>query len=423
MVIYMYSNAFARYAHLNPITGKIKASAEDFIVEEIASSGHVIEVGKQYAPEDLGFENKQGKFTMFVLQKKNWNTVQALKMIARKNSRGMKSAAFAGTKDRTSISTQLCSMFGAYPDRLLSMHIKDIDINGAWQTDSAVKMGDLLGNRFTVNVKTDNSIDDALRSLDAISTELGGRFPNYFGSQRFGNRGNNVDIGVHMLKGDFEAAAMAFLTDSENESMDEAVEARKRLAAERDFKAALSYFPAYLKYERLVMDYLARYPGNYANAMRRLPRQLFLMFIHSVESYIFNAGLAERIANGEIEPAAEERVCKSGKLGFPDLSSIEQYEGGMGISNSFIMGNIIGYETTNLTDFEKAMLEKLGLKLDDFMMKGIPELNSKGGQRVLFAPYNGFEYSGNESNVSVRFSLPSGSYATALLNEFVKSNE
>ncbi|MEM0150143.1 MAG: tRNA pseudouridine(13) synthase TruD, partial [Candidatus Micrarchaeaceae archaeon] len=400
----MYDTALTRYAHVEPVNGSIKTSAEDFIVEEIANTGYVMEVGKQCSPEDLGLESKPGKFAVFVLQKKNWNTVQALKMIARKNNRGIKSVAFAGTKDRTSISTQLCSLFGADPNRILSLHIKDISINGAWQNDSAVKMGDLLGNRFTVNVKIGNDIGSALRSLDAISTELYGRFPNYFGSQRFGNRGNNVDIGVHMLKGEFEDAAMAFLADPENESMEEAVEARKRLAAERDFKAALSYFPAYLKYERLLLDYLARYPGNYANAMRRLPRQLFLMFVHSVESYIFNAELADRMAGGGIEPTAGDIICKSGKLGFPDMSSTVQYAGGEGITDGFVVGNIVGYETANLTDFEKELLERLGLKREDFMMKGIPELNSKGGQRVLFAPYSEFAYAGNgENSVSIRF--------------------
>ncbi len=417
---YMYSNEFTRYASTEPVDGSTKASASDFIVEEITSTGSVIEIDRQYSPEELGFKSSGGKFTVFVMQKKDWNTVQALKVIARHSGRGIKSAAFAGTKDRTSISTQLCSMFGATPERLLSAHIKDIKINGAWSSDSAVKMGDLLGNRFTVRIIVNKSIDEAMRSFDAVSTELNGRFPNYFGGQRFGNRGNNVDIGVYMLKGDFESAAMSFLADSKNETMKEAVEARDRLAAEKDFGAALSYFPQYLKYERLLLDYLAKYPGNYANAMRRLPRQLFLMFVHSVESYIFNAELSHRIANGETEPAHDDIVCTGGALGFPDLSTATQYDNVEGRNKAFIVGNIVGYETTGLTGFEKDMLEKLGLGLEDFKMKGIPELNSKGGKRVFFAPYAGFEYGISGNDIVSKFSLPSGSYATSLLNEFVR---
>ena len=68
---------------------------------------------------------------------------------------------------------------------------------------------------------------------------------------------------------------------------------------EQDFKEALKYFPEYLKYERMLLEYLARFPDNYANAIRKLPRSISLMFIHSVESYIFNKELEERINEGE----------------------------------------------------------------------------------------------------------------------------
>ncbi len=419
---FMYLNILTRSAHVEPIEGKIKGSAEDFVVEEITKNGTVLEVNGQYTAQDIGLESKPGKFSVFVLQKRNWNTLQALREIARRNRRGIKSAAFAGTKDRSSVSTQLCSLFGATPEGLLAMHMKDIRINGAWLSDSQVKMGDLLGNRFTISIDVEGDMDDAKRSVEAIETELGGMFPNYFGSQRFGNRGNNVDVGVHLLKGDFKSAAMAFLTDYENEKMDEAVEARKKLASELDFKAALAYFPMYLKYERQVLDYLWKYPGDYANAMRRLPRQLFLMFVHSVESYIFNAELADRLASGAIEPADGDLVCTAGKLGFPDMSNIGKYDGSS-TAQQFIVGNIVGYETKELTEFEAAMLEEMGLTLDDFKAKSVPELNSKGGMRVLFTPYSGFECIDSAgSSVKLRFSLPSGSYATSLLNEFVNSN-
>ncbi|EQD44710.1 tRNA pseudouridine synthase D TruD [mine drainage metagenome] len=405
---------------VEPVEGTIKNSAEDFVVEEIAKNGRVMEIDRQYTPDDLGMQSSPGKFSVFVLQKKDWNTVQALKMVARKASRGIKSVGFAGTKDRTSISTQLCSIFGAEPDRLLSMHMKDMSINSAWKSDVGIKMGDLLGNRFTININMLGDADEAMRRLDAISMELGERFPNYFGGQRFGNRGNNVDIGVAMLKGDFEAAAMSFLASPGGETMMEAVEARKRLAEERDFGEALSYFPKYLKYELTVIDYLSKYPGNYANALRKLPRQLFLMFIHSVESYIFNAELADRIKSGMVEPGRGALMCKAGVLGFPDLSNTFRAEEGN--NEGFELGNLIGYEIEDLTDFENSMLESMGLKKEDFKVKGIPELNSKGGRRAYFAPFGGFMYSAaSEGTIRMGFSLPSGAYATALLNEFVRS--
>ena len=107
------------------------------------------------------------------MQKTNWNTLQALKTVARKFRRGVKSAGFAGTKDRTSVSTQLCSIFGAKPDELSRVHIKDITINGAWQGDNKIEMGDLVGNRFGISVREPSNWE----GLDAIDLELGGLFP------------------------------------------------------------------------------------------------------------------------------------------------------------------------------------------------------------------------------------------------------
>ena len=93
--------------------GTIKNSAEDFIVEEIAQNGTPMNIDTQYAPDVLGMQpDPEGKFSVFVMQKYNWNTVQALKAISNKLGRGIQSVGFAGTKDRISKSTQLCSIFG-----------------------------------------------------------------------------------------------------------------------------------------------------------------------------------------------------------------------------------------------------------------------------------------------------------------------
>ena len=136
-------------------------------------------------------------------------------------------------------------------------------------------------------------------SISSTVSELGGIFPNYYGEQRFGYRKTNFNIGLSMLKGDFKAAALNFLTSTQNETMDDAREARKRLSDELDFGAALDYFPKYLKYERSMLEYLSKYPTNYANAIRKLPRSLSLMFIHSVEAQIFNWELDERIKEAQ----------------------------------------------------------------------------------------------------------------------------
>ncbi len=395
--------------------GIIKSRPEDFRVEEITANGTVLEIGKHYSPEILGMNNEpEGKFSVFVMQKTNWNTSQALKTIARKFRRGVKSTCFAGTKDRTSVSTQLCSIFGVKPDELARMHVKDISINGAWAGSEKVKMGDLLGNRFGITVREPSDYD----RVGGIISELDGLFPNYFGDQRFGNRGINLDIGVDILKGDFKGAAMRFLTDTQNEINEDSKAAREKLVNELDFKEAMNYFPGYLKYERSMIEYLARFPDNYANAIRKLPRSLSLMFIHSVEAHIFNKELEERIANGQTKPKPGDVVCHEDAYGFPDLSKTEEFDG----KKAFLVGNILGFDTKSVTELEQKTLDELGLTLESFKVQGLNELNSKGTSRSLFAPFKNISYGYSEEagTLELGFSLPAGCYATVLMDELVE---
>lgn len=404
----------------NRAEGIVKSRAEDFIVEEITSKGFVLEKGRTYTPEMLGLEEQDGNFSIFVMQKTNWNTAQALKTIAKRFRRGIKSTGFAGTKDRISVSTQLCSIFGVRPDGLPKIHVKDVSINGAWSGTGKVEMGDLLGNRFGITAR---SISDC-EGINTIDSELGGLFPNYFGEQRFGYRDINVQVGADILKGDFKGAAMRFLTETQKEANEEAKYAREKLAGELDFKDALKYFPVHLKYERSMIEYLAKYPNNYANAIRKLPRSISLMFIHSVESYIFNRVLDERIEKETIKPRKGDLVCLENDFGFPDMQTVTEFGGKTeGGKRQFLVGNITGYDTKSVNETEQLVLDELGIGKESFNVRGLTELNSRGTYRTLFAPYKdmSFSYDEDEKVLKLGFSLPAGSYATVLLNELIES--
>lgn len=398
------------------LKGTIKAEPNDFIVEEITDNGTILELDKKYSNGDLGINaSEAGDFSVFVMQKSNWNTIQALRALTKKLKKGVRSAGFAGTKDKVSASTQLCSIFGATPEQLQSVHVKDITINGAWRSDSGVEIGQLLGNKFTINVRDISGKTD----IDQINEELGGMFPNYFGDQRFGFRDNNVKIGLAILQGDFKSAVMEFLTGSDNERQQDAIDARKALSDTQDFKEALKAFPIYLKYERIVLEYLSKYQTNYANAIRALPRQLSLMFIHAVESQIFNEELEHRINDKETSLKQGDLACARNSYGFPDLNNIKMFRSGDDKEQLFVIGNIVGYETKHTTDLEEQIMDRMGITTDSFKINGLKELSCKGTYRTLFAPYKDFSYTQTKPSTCIRFSLPAGSYATVLLNEFI----
>ncbi len=392
------------------IGGSIKSNADDFIVREITKDGIVLELDKKYS-----FASTPGKFSVFVLQKKNWNTQEALITIAKRLGRGKKSIGYAGLKDRIATTVQLASIFGVKPEELEKIRIKDISINGSWESDKGIKMGDLLGNSFTVKIKGSSKDRNA---IEGILDELNNIFPNYFDKQRFGFRGNNHIIGMKIIKGDFEGALMEYLTSTRNEKNELAIEARRRLAEEKDFKKALEYFPKYLRYERSVIDYMARY-NNCANALRKLPRGISLMFVHAVEDYIFNKALENRIKNNDIELGRDELSCKANSYGFPDIEKRV-----IGLEGYFPLFVLVGYESKEeeISPYEKEVMEEMGIKKEDFRIKSMPELSVKGSYRACFAPFRDFSYSINDE-VKVDFSLPAGSYATVLLNEFIKAPE
>ena len=232
--------------------GRTKSSPEDFIVREIEANGTVLREGVKYSPGEVGeAQDESGEFTKFVLQKRDWDTIHALITIGKLLGRGKKSIGYFGSKDRLSVSVQLASLYGVEPLQLMQIKIKDITINGAWKSATAVDLGKNLGNSFSTAIRECEDTD----RIAQVVEELNGFMPNYFDRQRFGIRMNNAEIGTCIIRGEFEEAVTKFLTDTKFETNKASVEARNRLKEEMDFKKATEYFPKNLRNERMAIEY------------------------------------------------------------------------------------------------------------------------------------------------------------------------
>lgn len=404
---------------------KFHFAPEEFVVEEIMPDGTVLEVDKPFKQKD-----EPGKFARFVLQKRQWNTLQALIALARELRTSRKRFNFAGTKDRSSISTQLCSVFGMMPAEVTQVHVKDLKILGAWNAADKVKLGDLAGNRFTITLTPENCGKTiSAEEIGEKAKALGSRVPNFFGAQRFGSlRKNTHLVGKLVIQGKLRDAVMNYLTFVEEGEEEDALAARKKLAEEKDFSKALSYFPLYLKYERTLIAHLNAYPHDYAGALRKLPRALQLMFVHAYQSMLFNNLLEQRAAEESVFEAEKgEWWCKADKNGFPKTGEAEEITSKKkagevtalaGKGKAFVLGHIVGYETAP-SEAEEKLLKKEGIKPGDFKLAAMPELSSRGSLRPLFAPLVGFEVLEKEP-VKMRFSLPAGAYATVALKKLLE---
>jgi len=421
---------------------------EEFIVEEITSDGTVLEVEREQnlgKPEDETLEKNY--YTHFILQKKNWNTMQLLNEIARRAGVNPKRFEFAGTKDRKALSTQLCSAFTIEPARLLAAArgVKDARILGAWKAREKTRLGDLAGNRFTITLTKENcSLTTELDAKKIFERANATNFliPNYFGEQRFGSmRANSHLVGALLLKNNFKEAVLNYLTyTDERENNENTIKARKRLTIAlkkeekkkkpdfaKTYAKALEYYPSFLKYERDLLKHLSIQPRDFVGALTKLPRHLQLMFIHAFQSYLFNKNLEKREKNKKLFTAIPgDEYCEKNSLGFPNLKSIKsigekqtkEVSELLAKGNAFLVGKVIGSDS-ELTAAEKKALKKEGLTLEAFKFKTMPWLSCRGSKRALVVPLKNFVVL-NENPVTIRFELPAGSYATIAIRELIK---
>lgn len=350
---------------------RIKERPEDFIVEEITPEGLVLEIGMR------GDRIKgSGEHLICCLEKKNWDTILAIKKIAKRLGISKKRIGFAGTKDKKAWTTQRISIWNISPETVQKLRIKDIRIIPLEFSDKRVELGDLWGNRFTIKVYSDTPPKNV------------GEFPNYFGEQRFGSKRRITDlVGEAIIQRDFQKAAWLYLTHTGKHENSEVKEARERLKKEQDFKSALKYFPKYLKHERTMLAHLSKYPNDYVNAFRKLPKNMLIMFAHSFQARLFNEFLDEMIKRGL----------------------------------KYKYGPLFGYEYKITNELEKDILEKHGLKLDDFKIREFPEMSSKGEKRRCFAKIYDFQIlEKGEGWYRLRFSLEKGCYATVAVKYIFK---
>ncbi len=405
------------------IGGRLRRTPEDFEVDEISV---------------LPPRSDDGRFVIAKVWHRNWEMNRLVRRMSTNLRVSRSRIGFAGTKDGRSVATQLMS-FNAPIEDVTALAIPDVKILEAYRARRMIEIGDLSGNRFVIKVSDIGPGIEIQATCSAIKEkldELRG-FPNFFGTQRFGSvRPITHLIGKALIRGDFEGAVMMYVANPMDEESSEANDARRRLQETMDFKEALRTFPNRLTFERTMLMRLNETPGDYLGALRTLPPNLLMMFVHAYQSFLFNRIICERIRRGLSlrEPMVGDLVLPLTKGNLPDHDNpilvtddnLEKARRNASEGKAFVSGLLYGTESTfaegEMGAIEKSIIEAEDIQKLDFQIIGLREASSKGTRRELLAPFRDFKLEVGEGEATFSFSLNKGCYATALMREFMKAD-
>ena len=169
--------------------GRMKSTAEDFVVEEIPA----------YQPSGAGTH----LFLRF--EKKGLTTDAAVRAITKALGIEMRDVGIAGMKDKIAVTTQWVSVpappkSGGLEERAMALAIDDIRVLEAKRHGNKLKTGHLRGNRFDIVVRdvARSAIPEILAAMERFGKE---GVPNAFGTQRFGKEGDNAQRARSWLTG------------------------------------------------------------------------------------------------------------------------------------------------------------------------------------------------------------------------------
>jgi tRNA pseudouridine13 synthase len=428
------------------IDGVIRRSVDDFVVEEVLVDGSKAKIEKAAESQVLGTSPSRQRYLLCVLVKRNWDTLIAIKNIARQLGISQKQISIAGIKDAKAVTAQHITIEHGSMEDASKVNVKDIEVSPVGYFRDKLSPYYLLGNNFDIRIKAINLAESTIAKRIAATIrelEAVGGISNFFGHQRFGTtRAITHLVGKAIVKGDFEEAAMLFLAQPSAHEHPLSRQARKELQSKQDFKQAVQNFPKQLRYERLMLSHLVEKPEDFVGAFKRLPIKLQALFVQAYQSYLFNRFLSERINNGFSLNKVEvgDYVVNVERSGLPMIKMGKMVDsdalaettalikaGRMRIAIP-LMGIKQRLSQGTMGQIEKQILEAEGIKPENFRIDAIPKISGRGELRAIVSPIRKFKLrcisasadNPKEYQAKLEFMLLRGSYATVLLREIMK---
>lgn len=171
-----------RISSLPPAGGALGPNLEDFVVDEIPL----------YAPSGSGDH-------LYVrVQKRGLTTPELVQSLARAAGVKERDVGYAGLKDKHAVTSQWVSLPSqARPVETWSLP-ENVEVVEVTRHNNKLRTGHLTGNRFTIRIVEVPEGGAAHAQAIAEALKATG-LPNYFGEQRFGHGGKNLDHAMRWL--------------------------------------------------------------------------------------------------------------------------------------------------------------------------------------------------------------------------------
>jgi tRNA pseudouridine13 synthase len=159
------------------------SSTETFFVEEIPA----------YLPAG------EGEHVYLWIEKRNLTTLEAVDKLARVLGVEAREVGYAGMKDRRATTRQWLSLHGVVPERAREAIVEGLRVLATVRHKNKLRVGHLHGNRFEI-LLTDVAAGEGAKISGALAELASKGVPNRFGHQRFGSAGDNVEVGLAVLR-------------------------------------------------------------------------------------------------------------------------------------------------------------------------------------------------------------------------------
>ncbi|MFC7323881.1 tRNA pseudouridine(13) synthase TruD [Halorubrum rutilum] len=454
------------------IGGRLRESPEDFRVRELEA----------FDAEPLGAD--RGSYPELVVRVtlRDWDTNDFARRISDALQISRERVSWAGTKDKRAVTTQLFTLREVDPDDLPT--IRGAEIEPLGRAGRRLSFGDLAGNAFEIRVadavaEAPERVAETVRDLRAFagaggeSADAAGAdgdlaigapvgVPNYFGQQRFGSRRPVTHVvGLAIARNDPREAVRLYAGNPAETEPDDTRAARDRVDAafgvtgnldpaadgtgDGDWAACLDAIPGKLRFERSMVHRLADRgvapdappdDEDWWHALEAVPSNLRRLFVNAAQSFLFNRVLSERLRRGLPfdRPVAGDVVCFADgdapdDLYAPDTDRLQRVDEGRVDTvtrhcergRAFVTAPLVGTETElgggEPGEIEREVLADAGIEPGDFALPG--EFDSAGTRRAILLRTD-LDATVDGGDPRFAFALPSGSYATVLLREFLK---